>query len=152
MPLRVAILGAVLAVAPDADVIGFRLGVGYEDVWGHRGATHSFAFAALVTAAIALVWREARTAGRMLFLFASMASHPLLDMLTDGGHGVALFWPFDTTRYFLPWQPIRVSPIGARFFTARGLETVASELLLIWLPCAIVFASGWLMRRRRQAR
>lgn len=152
LPARVALLGALLAMAPDADVIGFRLGVGYGEVWGHRGATHSLAFAALFAAGISLLWKEARTAGRVLFLFAAMASHPLFDMLTDGGHGVALFWPFDTGRYFLPWQPIRVSPIGARFFTARGLETVASELLLIWLPSVLILSFAWLWRRHRAVR
>jgi inner membrane protein len=70
-------------------------------------------------------------------------------MLTDGGQGVMLLWPFDTTRWFLPWQPIRVSPIGGRFFTTRGLETVWSELLLIWLPALIVVG---LAQRRRRAR
>jgi inner membrane protein len=152
IPVRVAALGALLAMVPDADVVSFPLGIGYGDVWGHRGATHSFAFAALVVTGVTLVWQEARTAGRALFLFAAMASHPLLDMLTDGGHGVALFWPFDTTRYFLPWQPIRVAPIGVRFFSGRGLETVASELLLIWLPSALVIASGWLWRHREARR
>lgn len=32
--------------------------------------------------------------------------------LTDGGLGVAFFSPFDNKRYFLPWRPIRVSPIS----------------------------------------
>ena len=36
---------AALSFLPDADVIGFGLGVRYEDEWGHRGATHSLAFA-----------------------------------------------------------------------------------------------------------
>lgn len=152
IPVHVAALGALFAMVPDADVIGFPLGIGYGDVWGHRGATHSLAFAALVVAGVAMIWREARTAGRALFLFAAMASHPLLDMLTDGGHGVALLWPFDGTRYFLPWQPIRVSPIGMRFFSARGLETVASELWLIWLPSALIAAAAWLWRRKPTSR
>ena len=151
IPFRVAALGALLAMAPDVDVIGFRLGIHYGDVWGHRGATHSLVFAALVVTGIALVWREARTIWRALFLFMAMASHGLIDMLTDGGHGVAWLWPFDTARYFLPWQPIRVSPIGARFFSARGLETVTSELALIWLPSALVYVAAWGWRRKRLA-
>ncbi|MHC4444672.1 MAG: hypothetical protein ACYTF1_17650 [Planctomycetota bacterium] len=40
------------------------------------------------------------------------ASHGLLYALTDGGLGIALLSPFDTTRYFFGWIPIQVSPIG----------------------------------------
>jgi len=39
------LLWAALSFLPDADVIGFGLGVRYEDPWGHRGATHSLMFA-----------------------------------------------------------------------------------------------------------
>lgn len=150
---QVALMGAYLAVVPDFDVIGFRFGIGYASEWGHRGFTHSLPFAALVAGAIALAWWRARSLGAWLFLFACMASHPLLDLLTDGGQGVALLWPFDGTRRFLDWQPLRVSPIGARFFTERGLETVRSELLLIWLPALLVAgtAAGWRRRRARRS-
>ena len=47
---------SALSLLPDADVIGFSLGVEYGDPWGHRGATHSFAFsliAGLTTGLIA---------------------------------------------------------------------------------------------------
>jgi len=84
-----------------------------------------------------------------MYFFLATASHGLLDALTDGGLGVAFFAPFDNHRYFLPWRPIHVSPIGAgRFFTHRGLEVLQSELLWIWLPAALLALSVWLMRRR----
>ena len=71
-----------------------------------------------------------------------------MDMLTDGGQGVMLLWPFDKTRLFLDWQPIRVAPIGARFFTERGLETVRSELLRVWLPALLlVLLCRWWRKR-----
>jgi len=57
------------------------------------------------------------------------------DALTNGGLGVAFFSPFDTTRYFLPWRPILVSPISlTRFWSHRGIEVLQSELLWIWIP------------------
>lgn len=149
---RLAMLGALLAMAPDLDVIGFRFGIGYGSEWGHRGFTHSLLFAALIPALIALMWRPARSLGAWLFLFACLASHAAMDMLTDGGQGVMLLWPFDKARLFLDWQPIRVSPIGARFFTERGLETVRSELLTVWLPVLLLVAMGVLRRRAKQAR
>lgn len=148
---RLALMGAFLAVVPDFDVIGFRFGIGYESQWGHRGFTHSLFFAALMVGVITLIWRQARTICAWLFLFCAMASHPLLDLLTDGGQGVMLFWPFDTTRLFLPWQPIRVAPIGLRFFSERGWETFWSEATLIWMPALAIAGLAIGLRRRSRA-
>jgi inner membrane protein len=122
-----------LALLPDLDVIGFKLGVHYGDPWGHRGATHALPFALALGAVLGLLTRS-----RRLWLLGTVAlvSHGLLDTLTDGGLGVALFWPFDLTRYFAPWRPIPVAPIGARFLSARGLHCVGVELQL--------FAPAWL--------
>jgi inner membrane protein len=82
------------------------------------------------------------------YLFLATASHGVLDAITNGGLGVAFFSPFDNTRYFLPWRPVRVSPIAVyRFFSARGYAVLQSELLWIWLP-AILFAGMVLALRR----
>jgi hypothetical protein len=48
--------------------------------------------------------------------------------LTDGGLGCALFWPFDLTRYFAPWRPIPVAPIGLAFLSPYGVRVAAAEL------------------------
>lgn len=51
--------------------------------------------------------------------------------------------------YFLPWTPIRVSPIGiGRSFTSRGSAVLQSELLWIWIPAGLLIASALLWRRR----
>ena len=72
-------------------------------------------------------------------LFAATASHGVLDAMTDGGLGVAFLAPSDDAGYFLPWRPIPVSPISAsRFFSDRGLVIMQAEVLLIWLPAAIL--------------
>lgn len=148
---RVALAGAVMAILPDADVAGFRLGVEYADNWGHRGASHSLIFSACVTGLLALIWPKARTIGAIMFLFLAGASHGLLDMLTDGGLGVALYWPFENNRHFAPWTPIRVSPIGGGFFSARGAETMLSEIVWICLPILpAAIALRYLMRRVEQ--
>jgi len=60
----------------------------------------------------------------------ALASHGLLDTLTNGGLGSALLWPFDLTRYFAPWNPIPVAPIGLDFVSWSGLFIVAVELFL----------------------
>src|SRR5687768_4584174 len=49
---------SALSMLPDADVVGFSLGVEYGDPWGHRGATHSLAFAAAVAGVIAVAARR----------------------------------------------------------------------------------------------
>ena len=43
----VVVTGLAFAMLPDADVIGFGLGIEYGDSWGHRGASHSLVFAAV---------------------------------------------------------------------------------------------------------
>jgi inner membrane protein len=64
-------------------------------------------------------------------LFLLIASHGILDGFTNGGLGVAYFAPFDNQRYFFPWQPIEVSPIGLSFMSIDGLWTLASEVLWV---------------------
>jgi inner membrane protein len=144
VPPRVWLLGAACAVVPDADVIGFAAGIPYGHALGHRGLTHSLAFAAALAALLVATlfpepaWRGARGAV-FAFLFLCTASHGLLDAMTNGGLGVGFFLPFQGGRFFLPWRPIEVSPIGtARFFGRRGIEVLRSELLWIWLPSALV--------------
>ena len=45
---RMLLFGVLCAVLPDADVIGFRFGISYADAFGHRGFSHSLAFALLM--------------------------------------------------------------------------------------------------------
>jgi inner membrane protein len=114
-----------------------------------------FFAALLATVVLAVAFRgrgwEGRRRAVWFFLFLATASHGVLDAMTDGGSGVAFWAPFDDTRYFLPWRPIPVSPIGRRFFTERGAAVLQAELLLVWLPGA-VFAAVCAWARRRGAR
>lgn len=154
IPPRLLVAGMVAAMLPDADVLAFKLGIPYADAFGHRGASHSLAFALLVALLGALAHRSLRTRPRvaMAWLFACVASHPLLDALTDGGLGVALWWPMSEARAFAPMRPIAVSPIGAGFFSERGLAVVLSEVRWVWLPCAFVAASACALRRAVSSR
>src|ERR1700758_776013 len=146
VPKRVWMAGVLCSVIPDLDSIGFRFGIHYGDFWGHRGFTHSLAFAALLASIVAIVMFRHGLAGigrfaLFAYLFLATASHGVLDALTDGGLGVAFFSPFDNKRYFLPWRPVRVSPIAVpRFFTPRVFAILKNWFLWIWLP-AILFAS-----------
>ena len=71
-----------------------------------------------------------------LMATAVVASHALLDTLTDGGLGCALFWPFDLTRYFAPWTPLPVSPIGLGYLSPYGLF-VATVEMVVFAPLLI---------------
>ena len=139
---------------PDADVLAFRFHIAYADVLGHRGALHSAAFALLCAATAMLLHRHLRTRKTSAFVFVGSAtlSHPLLDMLTNGGLGVALAWPVSAHRFFFPWRPIRVSPIGQRFFSAGSWSVIESEVLWVWLPTAILALSLWYWRRKRDSK
>lgn len=125
-------LWAALSFLPDADVIGFGLGVRYGDPWGHRGATHSLMFALALGTTLGLAAPLFRRPALRTAVTASLvlASHALLDTLTNGGLGCALFWPFDLTRYFAPWTPIPVSPIGLGYLSPYGLFVAATEIVL----------------------
>ncbi|WP_400191662.1 metal-dependent hydrolase [Hymenobacter sp. B81] len=150
VPARFWWLTVLCAVLPDFDAITFRLGIPYASLWGHRGITHSLAFAAVVGLVVAGLaqplpgrprWQPAA------WLAFATATHPLLDMLTNGGLGVALLAPLSNERYFLPWRPVRVSPVGAGFFSLRGLATLLSELQWLILPLVLMLGTSRLRRR-----
>jgi inner membrane protein len=122
---------SALSLLPDADVIGFRFGVAYGDPWGHRGATHSLAFSALLGAAIGLGTAALGGNGRRIGALAALvlASHGLLDAFTDGGLGCALLWPFSDARFFAPWRPLPVAPIGRHYLSSAGLTVALREVV-----------------------
>jgi inner membrane protein len=157
MPLRFWMLGLFCSLLPDLDIITFRLGIPYRHMFGHRGISHSLPFALLVGLLVVLLaFRTVpRFTGRWWLLagyfFAVTASHGVLDAMTSGGSGTAFFSPFDTTRYFLPWRPLVVSPIGVYgFFSRWGWDVIMSELLWIWLPGLVLVCAIALIRRRRR--
>ena len=158
IPKRVWALGALCAAIPDVDVIGFALGVDYGDPFGHRGFTHSLFFAALLAlAVVGMVFPRGvpKLSRFSLWAYFSLAtaSHGFLDAMTNGGLGVAFFAPFDNSRYFLPWRPIQVSPIGVTNFGADGgLSVFPSEFLWIWLPSAMLVMIMLLARHQEPSK
>jgi inner membrane protein len=68
--------------------------------------------------------------------------------MTDGGLGIAFFSPFDPTRYFFPFRPVAVSPIGiGQFFSLDALRILASEVAWIWAPCIGLLLIFHILRR-----
>ncbi len=144
IPGRLLEFGVLASILPDLDVAAFRLGISYGDMFGHRGFTHSIFFALV----IGLVFSRCSKIGRerpwVVFLFVAFSciSHGLLDAMTNGGYGVGFFSPFNGERYFASWTPIEVSPIGAAFFSPRGMAVLRSELTAVWLPCGLFALLG----------
>ena len=148
---RLLVAAMFVTILPDFDVIAFSFGLPYGHEFGHRGATHSIGFSLIIGAlgAVFAGWLRSSRLVAFLMLTISTASHAFLDALTDGGLGVAAFWPLSNTRYFLPWQPLEVSPIGfSRFFNERGLNVIISEFYWVLLPLAVLTTVLWFLRRR----
>jgi inner membrane protein len=125
----IPVSSGLLAVAPDLDTFAMRaLGIPYGSFFGHRGFFHSPFFLILISTALA--WMVAgRSCASLAALWSCCAiTHPLLDMLTDGGSGVMLLFPFSERRLFFPWRPIHVSPIEISRFFGRAGYILRSEL------------------------
>src|ERR1043166_11308 len=146
------ILTAVCAALPDIDVIGFSFGVHYGDMLGHRGFTHSLAFALIIGCLVALIaFRDVKLFSTdwwkiAIYFFIVTASHGVLDAMTNGGLGVAFFSPFSNTRYFFSWRPIQVSPIGLDVLFS-GPSWLISEIKWIWIPAAVLVATVSVYRK-----
>lgn len=146
MPWRFWVLSIICSVLPDADVIGFALGVDYDAVLGHRGLSHSVSFAVVCAlVVVCLACRDRSRFGKpwwslVLYFTTVTASHGVLDAMTNGGLGIAFWSPFDTARYFFAWRPVQVAPISiSAFFSAWGLRIMLSEVLYIWLPTVVLY-------------
>ena len=147
IPTRLLIVGIVLSIMPDLDVLAFRFGISYASDIGHRGISHSLTFAAAIALIGASLFRDGFTKA-FWFLFAASASHGIIDAFTNGGLGIALFWPLSAERFFAPIQTIEVSPLSFdRFLSPRGVDVLISEICWVWLPCLV---AGRLLANTRQ--
>ncbi|HSP13565.1 MAG TPA: metal-dependent hydrolase [Thermoanaerobaculia bacterium] len=155
VPRSLIALAAFVSSVPDADVAAFGFGIPYDHPLGHRGFTHSICFAVLFAAFAAFAYvrlakNDAPFRLAFTFLFLALLSHGLLDAMTDGGKGIGFFIPFSNARYFLPFRPIRVSPIGAGGFAEEAGVVLGSELRWVWGPFAAIALLGVALRRLKE--
>jgi len=141
----------LLPILPDLD--SFSL-ASYGTLAGHRGWTHTLAFAVLVGLGVAgATCRFLKIGFAPLFgiCFLVTASHGLLDACNSGGYGIPLFWPLSTER-FGPYGPIAVSDLGFELPDPRTSRAVRAELLYVWLPLGLLvgIVAGWRRWCRRQ--
>lgn len=145
LPKKFWFFAILLPVLPDADSITFLFNIPYWHDFGHRGFFHSILFAFVLGLAVMLMFfREDKIfskswLAKLTFFFLITASHGILDAFTNGGLGIALLAPFDNTRYFFPYRPIPVSPIGiGSFLSSWGAAVLLSEIICIWIPLFLI--------------
>ena len=156
--IKFFILSIACSILPDADVIGYYyLYIPYHHFFGHRGFFHSPFFAVLLSIFIVFIfYRKEVTFSKqwwkyVLYFFILTTSHGLLDALTNGGYGIALLSPITNNRYFFPWTPIEVSPLGIiGFLSQRGLAVLTNELLLIWAPSFLIVIFFKIKRNKKR--
>ena len=156
-PRKYYVAGALCAIMPDADAIGFWLGVPYDSLFGHRGFTHSFFFAIVLATIMArLFFPDDKFMSKpywrlWAYLFLATAMHPIVDAMTSGGLGVAFFSPFSNHRFFFPFRPIRVCSIGlSGMFSHRGAMIVLSEFAWLWAPSLALAGVSALLKRKQK--
>jgi inner membrane protein len=127
--MTVAMLLTVLA---DFDQLPLAFGVPDRGLYGHRGLTHTPLFALSVGLSVLVyaklrIWERPFRAALMTFLL--VASHALLDAMSQDGRGILLLWPLSAQRFHLIWRPIPDAPTGLAFFSAVGLRHLIIELI-----------------------
>lgn len=155
---KAALLGAVIANLPDADlVLALHSSTAYLD--GHRGLTHSLLLLPLWTlgvAALLRLWPGRETFSRYVTLAgAALLSHSLMDWA--GSYGTFIFAPLSWHRYRLDWLFI-IDPgfsgilalglLAAWRMPGRRARTAGLALLV-----ALAYAgTGGLLHKRALAR
>src|SRR5713226_6102649 len=95
---RIVAAAMALAALPDADALFISV-IPYNSPLGHRGLTHSLAFAATVGLLVAGLlskfgWARSHSFRSLATLFVVViALHGFFDAMTDGGLGIAFFAP-----------------------------------------------------------
>jgi inner membrane protein len=145
----IPVTAGLMAMAPDLDTLAmFAFEIPRGSIWAHRGIFHSAAFLILLAILLAVLVARSRAWLPLAAVWAVAAvTHPLLDMLTDGGSGVLLLYPFSDQRMFFSWRPIRVSPLGILRFFGRAPEILPSEVPFD----ALALMAGLMVRRTLKA-
>jgi inner membrane protein len=147
---RLVIAAAVAAAAPDVDgLFKYIWHQSPSSIYAHRGAAHSL-FVALAAGLMATVFHKQLKVTPLvagLVITAAMASHGLLDMMTDSGQPVAYLWPLSSQRFFADWRPIHSGPVHLRHLVSNGFARLRSDVLQLIIP---MFAIAIAVRFGRQ--
>ena len=152
---RFWVFAAVCAAVPDIDILWSPYGIATDNMWGHRGITHSLPFAICFAALVArygfagTYWKGFRLQFWLGLSLAGM-THGLLDALTQFAGWVALFAPFTAQRYFIPFSPVGWYGPPFTVNDAGGLaRMMAAEVVDVWIPALVVVALALAWQRRK---
>jgi inner membrane protein len=144
---RFAVLGAVFAALPDADLL-------YAPI--HRGVSHSIGATALLMIIAALVtgWVTGRVQWRWVLLIgAAHGSHILMDWMGTDRYpppGLEALWPFSRNFYISGWDVF--PPTERRIYLPgawwTNLRALVAEVGLMLPIAALTFVA----RRTRKSR
>ncbi len=127
------------------------MGIPYQHMLGHRGITHSIPFAILISGFISQFFFKTLKENLFpiwIYLFICIASHGILDAITDGGLGIAFFAPFSNERYFFSIRPVEVSSLSiGHFFSWHGISVLKTEFLYIWTPCFFLWSFNYFLAK-----
>jgi inner membrane protein len=153
---RAVVLGALVGMAPDLDVVMNATGPMGEWLW-HRGATHALWFGPVVGPAVGWglhKWKGGRLAAWVGLAVVALFTHPLLDLFTS--YGTQLLAPFSRRRFALDAVAI-IDPaysvllaVALCFGLWRGIATRAARvaaLLALLLSTAYLFLGLQVNRR-----
>ena len=133
------LLAILSSILPDLDVLTFNFGIPYSHPFGHRGFTHSIVFALIWAVLLMFFFGKQNKVVWFVVIFFSTLFHGILDAMTTGGKGIGFFIPFNNERFFFPFRPIQVAPLGIeKFFSEWGIKVILSEIKYILMPCIIV--------------
>jgi len=150
LPRGAALIGAVGAMLPDADVFIYSFNDPTVGWLFHRHFTHSLVFIPIggLIAALPFLFLKRHTNYKPWVVVAaiiSYATHGLLDMLTS--YGTQLFWPFSNYRVAVDWigivDPIYTVPLAIGvYLTLRTGQARAARTALLLTTLYICFG-GW---------
>jgi inner membrane protein len=86
------------------------------------------------------------TAG--VVIAAAMASHGILDMMTNAGRPVAYLWPLSSVRLYADWRPIQVPSVHLAHLFTQAVVRLHSEFWQLILP---MFVAAGAIRGARAA-
>lgn len=151
-PVRWTLLAvaAAASAAPDVDTVSHRVfRLPLSSIYAHRGFTHSL-FVAVAVGCVAAIFHKrlhVRPLTAAVVVGASMASHGILDMMTDRGLPVAYLWPLSSVRLFADWRPIHSPEVQLAHLGSELLPRLQSELWQLILPMLAIALAIRLARR-----
>jgi inner membrane protein len=155
---KFVLLSTLCQWLPDIDTFAYLFAISDSHALGHRGLAHSLVFAALVALYVVRCWyREVHTFSQRWWtmcgwFFLMTALHGVFDAMVFSPLGVAFLWPFDSTRYLLPWQPLVDVPIALSALQGQLWHAVLVECQFFGLLLLGLFVMMRVADYSRQSR